>query len=50
MYVVVFSLVGPKRPRTFNNPEWDAAIKERMLQYQMNPIEGFTGKHNPWKK
>ena len=34
--------VGPTLPHTFNNPEWEAAIRERHLKNKANPIEGIS--------
>ena len=36
--------VGPERPHTYNNPEWEAATREYLLRQQSNPIEGISSK------
>ncbi|CAI8053823.1 Cytochrome c oxidase subunit 4 isoform 1, mitochondrial [Geodia barretti] len=34
--------IGPEQPHTFNNPEWDAATREKLIKYKANPIEGIS--------
>ncbi|KAL5466768.1 hypothetical protein EMCRGX_G030917 [Ephydatia muelleri] len=36
--------VGPTKPHTYNNPEWDAAKREHLLQQKSNPITGISSK------
>ena len=45
MYVIPSSTVGPEKPPTVDNPEWEAATKERLLRQKANPIEGISSKH-----
>ena len=38
--------VGPEKPHTYNNPEWEAATREKLLKYKANPIEGISSRLN----
>lgn len=38
-------IVGPTKPHTYNNPEWDAAKREHLLQQKSNPITGISSKY-----
>lgn len=37
--------VGPTKPHTYNNPDWDAAKRERLIQQKSNPITGISSKY-----
>ena len=39
------TVVGPTKPHTYNNPEWDAAKKEHLLKQRSNPITGISSKY-----
>lgn len=43
--IVTLRLVGPTRPHTINNPEWEAASRERLLGMRSNPIEGLSAQN-----
>ena len=36
--------VGPELPHTFNNPEWEAATREKLIKDRANPIEGISSR------
>lgn len=36
--------VGPTLPHTYQNPEWEAATREKLIKNRANPIEGISSR------
>jgi hypothetical protein len=45
-YHLTFFSVGPTKPHTFENKEWDEAIIKNALKNRANPISGISSKYS----
>lgn len=40
----LLSIVGPKRPHTYENPQWEEDTRKKLLRQKANPIEGISSR------